>query len=177
MGPRISKPERQHRKRPPRQRKDRIAPGRAILLETHAAEHRARQPVAARPVQRELAEQHQQQQRDGGDRERGGIERQRRKSDRAIERTDDGDGDQETVQQLGGKPGIFQRLAADLGIGPQITAHVGGEPEAIDAEREHEECRALDAQPPIGRFPAEEIDRARRRGHQGISRRHDIPDL
>ena len=177
LRPRISEPERHDGERPPQQRKERITPGRAVLIEPHPAEHRAGQPVAARPIQRELAEQHQQQKADRRNRGCRGLKRQRRGGDRAVERTDDGDGDQKTAEELGGKPGIFQRLAADLGIAPQITPHVGREPEAINAEREREQRGALGAQPPIGRFLAEKIDRARGLRHQGIGRRHDIPEL
>ena len=148
-----------------------------MLIEPHAAEHRARQPVTARPVQCKLTEQHQEQNADGRNRGFGGVKRQRGGGDRGVERPDNGNREQEPAKELGGKPGIFQRLAVDLGIRPQITAHVGREPETIDAEREHKQRSALEAQPPIGRFLAEKLHRARRRRHHSISRRHDIPQL
>ncbi len=56
----IGKPERQHDQGPPEQRANGIAPGRAGLVEAHAAIDRARQPVAPRPVDRVMAEQGQQ---------------------------------------------------------------------------------------------------------------------
>ena len=145
-----------------------------MLIEAHAAQYRTGQPVTARSEERELAEQRQEQKADGRNRRRSALERQRRRGDRGIERTDDGDRDQKTAQELGGEPGIFQRLTADLGIRPEVPAYVGRKPEAIDAEREHKKRSALDAQPPIGPFLAEEIDRTRRRRHRGIGRRHDI---
>jgi hypothetical protein len=70
------------------------------------------------------------------------------------------DREQKADQKLGGEPVVFERLAGDLGIGPEKAAHVGHQPEPVDAERDQEQRRALDPELPIGRFCADEAHQA-----------------
>ena len=135
-----------------------------MLIEAHAAQYRTGQPVTARPVERNWLSSTRSKKPRGRNRRRRCRERQRRRDNSGVERTNDGDRDLKTAQELGGEPGIFRCDRADLGIRPEVPAYVGGEPEAIDAEREHEKRGALDAQPPIGCLLAEESDRARQGG-------------
>ena len=56
---RIGEPERERDHDPPERRAERIAPRRAGLVEAHAAQHGAGEPIAPRAVDRELAEHEQ----------------------------------------------------------------------------------------------------------------------
>jgi hypothetical protein len=121
-------------------------------METQAAEHRPRQPVAPRPVAGKFAEHDKQRQAT----ERRGvvrqIKRERCQGDGDINRNKNRDREQKADQKLGGEPVIFERLAGDLRIGPEKAAHIGHQPEPIDAERGEQQSRPLDPQLPIGPF-------------------------
>ena len=119
-------------------------------MKAQAAVDRARQPVAPRAVDRVLAE----------DCERRKAGHARQFADRAevesgqensgIDRNQDRNRDEEAEQELERRAGIFERLAGNLGVRPEETSHIGGQPETVDTEREHQQHCAPDEQPPIG---------------------------
>ena len=150
-------------------------------MEAQAAEHRARQPIAPRPVAGKFAEHDEQRQAA----ERGGVIRQielkRCQGDGDIDRNKDRDREQKAEQKLGREPVIFERLAGDLGIGPEKAANVGHQPEPIDAERDEQQSRPFDPQLPIGPSRADEADQTgkrrrvpRERGRRGSRKRRRI---
>jgi hypothetical protein len=112
-------------------------------METQAAEHRAGQPVAPRPIAGKFAEHDEQRQAP----DCGGVirqvERERCHRNRDVDRNKDRDREQKADQKLSGEPVIFERLAGDLGIGPKKTTHVGHQPEPVDAERDQSKAAPL----------------------------------
>ena len=121
-------------------------------METQAAEDRARQPIAPRPVAGKLAEDDEQcETAECGSVVRK-VKRQRHRGNRDVDWNKNRDGEQKADQKLGGESIIFERIAGDLGIGPEKAAHVGHQPEAIDAGRDQKQRRAFDPQLPIGRL-------------------------
>ena len=76
---------------------------------------------------------------------------ERNQEERGVERHEDRDRNQEAEQQLACRAGIFEALARELGVRPQETANIGGEPESVDTEREHQQHGAVGEQPPKGR--------------------------
>ena len=98
LRPRISEPERDDDDGPAHQRVERIAPRRAVLVEAQAAEHRARQPIAPRPIERIFAEQRQQRKADQRRLERHHVQFQRHERKNHVERDQDGDGEQKADQ-------------------------------------------------------------------------------
>ena len=73
------------------------------------------------------------------------------------------DRDQEAEQQLARGADVFEAIARDLGVAPEEAAHVGREPEAIDAERDEQQRGAADQQPPERALVAEKPRAVRRR--------------
>ena len=53
---------------------------------------------------------------------------------RDVEGHQDRQSDEEADEQFLGGAGIFERLPVDLRVRPQMPAHLGDEPEAIEAE-------------------------------------------
>ncbi len=171
---RIGEAEGEHDHDPPEAPAHRIAQGRAVLMAAHAAVDGAGEPVAPGAIDGELAEEEQDRkaQRTGELPDR--AKPQRCHEQHQVERHQHGDGDQEADQQLGGGAGILQGFAGDFGAGPQEAPHVGGKPEPVDAERDREQRRAADQQPPIGVLIADETrgGRGRRRGRGREAGRH-----
>src|SRR4029078_13637289 len=119
----------------PRHGTESEAPRRALLMKTQTAIDRTRQPVAPRAIDRVLAK----------DCERGKTSRTRQFADRdeiergqensGIDRDQDRNRDEEAEQELERRAGIFQRLAGNLGVRPEETPYVSGQPESVNAER------------------------------------------
>ena len=140
-------------------------------MEAHAAIDRPRQSIAPRPIDRVMAEQYQQQRREQAQQlaDRPGAERQQEES--GIERSQDGDRDQEAEQELARGSAILEALVGELRVGPQKATDIGREPEPVDAEREHQQDGAMGQQPPKGAAVAAETDDpARRRNTAGLRR-------
>ena len=87
---------------------------------------------------------------------------------RHVDRHQDGDRDQESDQQLRRRAVVFEVVAGDLGVRPQEAAHVGREPEPVDAERDREQKRAAQQNSPECLGLAGEADRPGR-GHGGAA--------
>ncbi len=165
--------ERQNRQRPPEQRADRIAPGRAGLVKADAAQDRAGQAVAARAVDRVVAEQCQQHEAQNAGRFADHAAAERDDEEHRIERHQDGERHQEAEQQFAGGAGVFEAVARQFGFRPQEAADVGGEPEPVDAEREHQQHGAANQQPPVAAAVAEKANgSARGRGDRCWRRRN-----
>src|SRR5260370_272315 len=90
----------------------------------------------------------------------------------AVQRHEDCDRDQETEQKLACRAGIFEALVRNLGARPQITANIGGEPEAVNAEREHQQYGAAGKQTPEHFAMTDKTGDARGGRHAGLRRRH-----
>ena len=181
LRPRISKSETHDDQNPPQDGIQSVKPARSVLMETQAAEHRARQPIAPRPIAGEFAEHDEQRQAA----ERGGVIRQielkRCQGNGDVDRNKDRYREQKSEQKLGREPVIFERLAGDLGIGPEKAANVGHQPEPIDAERDEQQSRPFDPKLPISPFRADEADQTgkrrrvpRERGRRGSRKRRRI---
>ena len=125
-------------------------------MKAQTAKDRACQPVVARAIDRPLP-----------DRERPGdgqdvsdlaeqAEVERRQKDQRIGGNQNGDGGEEADQKFQRGAVIFQRLAGDLAVRPQKAAGVGGEPEAVDAERDPEQDGAANLDARVGLARAQE---------------------
>ncbi len=117
-------------------------------MEADAAIDRARQAIAPRAIDRELPEQ-----RERGEREQSGnladhAAAECGEKERHVDRHQQRDRDQEAEQQFARGADVFKAVARDLGVAPEKPAHVGREPEAIDAERDQQQHGAADQQPP-----------------------------
>ena len=141
-------------------------------MKAQAAIDRAAQAVAPRPIDRVLPEHAQQHEAQHDARDLAEFtETECDDEQPGIERQQDRDRDQEAEQQLARSPDIFETLAGELGAGPQMAADIGGEPEPVDAEREHQPDGAVDEQPPEGPGAvAETHRRARGRNDAGLRR-------
>ena len=111
-------------------------------MEAHAAQHGAGQAVAARAVDRDVAEECQDRKAEHAHElaDRTEIERDDEEAD--VDRHQQRDRDQKTDQQFDRRAGVFETFIQHLGVGPEETAHIGREPEAVDAERDEEQQRA-----------------------------------
>ena len=58
-----------------------------------------------------------------------------------IDRHQDRERDQKSDQQFLAAAGVFGRIAVDQGVGPEMPADVGEQPEAIEAEGDEFEAR------------------------------------
>src|ERR1700730_8748848 len=125
-------------------------------MKADAAIDRAREAVAPRTIDRELAEQreHDERKRSRDLPEQTAAERGEKKHH--VDRHQQHDGNQEAEQKLARGADVFKAVARDLGIAPEETANVGREPEAIDAERHRQKDRAADQQPPERLFARRE---------------------
>jgi hypothetical protein len=121
------------------------------------------QAIAARPIDRELAE---------GDEEQG--QRQRREglvllglhADQKIGEIDRREYDErenESEQKLASRAEIFERVSADGRVRLQIAANVGREPETVEAGRDQAQQRASAHEATERAVLAREDDRGRRR--------------
>ncbi len=96
--------------------------------------------------------------------------------DHGVNRDQDRDCDQKSEQELKCRSGIFQRFAGDLGVRPEESANVGRQPEPVDSERNRQQDRPANEQPPIGSALPEESHAAARcdpaciEGGHGLSR-------
>src|SRR5204862_7340001 len=99
-----------------------------------AAPYRSRQAVAPRAVNRELPEQIEEgDQGNAGERLITlGLETDEKITE--IDRHQDRKRDQKADQQLLAAAGIFGGIAVDQGVGPEMAADVGEQPEPIEAE-------------------------------------------
>ena len=153
----------------PQRRLQGIDPARAGHPEAHAAPYRARQPVAPRAIDRELPEQIEEgDQGNAGERLIAlGLEADEKIAE--IDRHQDRERDQKSDQQLLAAAGIFGGIAIDQGVGPEMAADVGEEPEPIEAEGdEFQRGAALDQ---IKEFAAAAGKRHRHRRRHGHGRR------
>jgi len=87
-------------------------------VETHATENRARETIAARAVDRILAEHAEQRESDRARQFPEHAKIECRQKEAGIDWNENGDRDQETEQQFKRRAGIFERLAVDFAIGP-----------------------------------------------------------
>ncbi len=161
--PRPRQSERQHGQQRPQHRAPGIGPARAIHPEPHAAPHRARQAVATRAIDRELAERvERDQQRNAGE----ALVTLGLHSDEKVGKVDrdqDGHREQEADQELLAATGIFGGIAVDRCVDPQVPANVGGQPEPVEPERNQFDGRTAADQSKELAARAGESDRERRK--------------
>ncbi len=170
LTPRQRETERKNRQQAPPRGPHRIGPARPVHPETHPAPHGAGETVAPRAIDRELAEQiEEQEQRDA----RKGLVAFRLDADEEvgeIDRHKDREREQKSDQQFPATSGVFRRVAIERGMRPQMTADVGGEPEPVEAEgNQLQPGAALHQSTEFAAISGE--NRLHRRGRQGRRRR------
>src|SRR6202022_3425170 len=75
-------------------------------------------------------------------------------------------------EELARRAGVAEALGGDLGVRPQITTDVGGEPETIDAQSEHQHHGAAGEKSPKHCATTEKAGHRRTGGHAGLRRRN-----
>ena len=170
LRPRVRETEGDRDHRPPEDRANGVTPRRTGLVKTDAAVDRARQAIAPRAIDRELAEQRERNERNQAGHLAEPTAPQRRQEERDVDRHQYCDRDQEPEQQFARRADVFEAVARDLGVAPEEAAHVGREPEAIDAERNEQKNRAARQQPPECALVAREPRAVRRRRRLGRRR-------
>jgi hypothetical protein len=159
--PRQRKAEREADQQGPQAGAPRIAHARAGHPEADTAPDRARQPVAARAIDRELGEQIEEEtERDAGE----GLQPLRFEAGKKIEQIDRGqdcEREQEPDEQLFRGSDVFRRIAVHRRVRPQMPPHAGREPEAVEPECHELEQRAARHQAPEIAAPSRKADAGR----------------
>ncbi|MGY3076282.1 hypothetical protein ACVWZZ_002653 [Bradyrhizobium sp. LM6.10] len=134
LAPRQCETKRQEHQQAPQHGAERIGPARSVHPEPHAAPDRARQAIAPRAKDRELAEgvETDEQRRRG--KTLPALELDADEKIGEIDRHQDREREQKADQQLLGPAGILGGIAIDRSVRPQMTADVGDEPEPVEAE-------------------------------------------
>ena len=131
-------------------------------MKAQPAIDRARQAVAAGAIDGVLAENAKRGKGNDAGQFSEDTQIERRQEKPGIDRDQKGNRNQEAEQKLERRAGIFKRLAGDFGIRPEEAPHIGCQPEAVNAERDHQQHSAANEQPPIVPALPEELHAAAR---------------
>jgi hypothetical protein len=148
---RVGQPEAQGRDEGPTQCRQREGHRRSALAAANAAPLAAAEAIAAGPEDGDEDEKDDDQglhhlDRSGARRE-GSADAVHREFADEDEGEEDHDGNEESEEQLEAAAGIFQTLAAEDRIAPEVAPQTGLGPEAVDAQRDQTEQRVLQGDP------------------------------